>query len=150
MIARTIAAATLGSGVAGWAIENLWSCQKEGRACRYSRVFGETHVPFLPVYAAGGAAVAAIAPRIAEWNVLARGLVYGTALSGIEYAAGALDRGSGWRSWDYGRGRRVDLPHAAAWAVLGLGLEQILRSADPGAFTKPDPALAAIRLGSAR
>jgi len=115
----------LGAGVAGWALENIaLDC------ARYSVAFGEHKVPFLPVYAAGGVAIALIAPHIEEHSPLARAAIYGLALSGIELAAGTIDRGLGAsrNTWYYGpNGASVDLKHAVLWGGLGLAAEQVIK-----------------------
>lgn len=116
----------LGSGVAGWVLENLTSEEP-----RYSKVFGDgTRIPFLPIYAVGGALVAATAPEIRALTVPARALVYGGGLTALEALAGRTERALGRRSWDY-RGDVVDLPHAALWSILGLGLEAIVLRSEP-------------------
>jgi hypothetical protein len=116
--AETILLTALGAGFAGWLLENMLF------GPRYS--YHLPGVPWLPVYAVGGAAVATIAPRIGDMNIAGRAVVYGATLTAIEGTAGTLERAEGRRSWDYG-GSPVDLPHAAAWAGLGLVLEGVLR-----------------------
>lgn len=105
-----VAFTALATGVGGWALENA--------------LFGprESHhfpgVPFMPVYAAGGAVIALLEPRVSQMNLLTQALIYGGTLTAIEGAAGVLERADGRRSWDYD-GSPIDLGHAAAWAVLG-------------------------------
>lgn len=124
-----VAKATL-LGAGGWAIENVLS-----RAPRYSALFKGARVPFLPVYALGGAAVLALAPHLRETEVpwYVRAAIYGGALSAIEYAGCLIDREMlGTCSWDYSsqacaepsRGC-VDFGHAALWGMLGLLVEEI-------------------------
>ncbi len=107
------------SGVIGWGIENAIF------GPRHSKLF-DREVPFLPVYAAGGAAVALLSPLLEDDGALVRGAIFGTVLTGLEAVAGLAERAQGRRSWDYG-GSPVDLPHAIAWAGLGLGLDAVLR-----------------------
>lgn len=127
MNAARIALVAIGTGVAGWALENVFeqiSAPKDVRPpVRYSAVL--PGVPLLPVYAAGGAAVAILQPHLASMSPIARALVYGATLTAVEAGAGYLERSQGRMSWDYG-GSPVDLPHAITWAVLGYGLEQVL------------------------
>lgn len=120
MSVALVLGAALASGVAGWAIENALF------APRYSRVFGEARIPFLPVFAAGGAAVALLSEEIADESPIVRGAVYAAVLTGLEGAAGLADRSIGRTSWDYD-GAVVDVPHALAWGALGLGLDETLR-----------------------
>lgn len=113
-------------GVAGWAMENALS-----ETPRYSALFGGHKIPFLPVYAGGGAAVLAIAPTLKKQNIpwFLRGAVYAGVLTGAEWVGCQLDRGTfNARSWDYGpdapAGGCIDLKHSIAWGVLGLIAEQ--------------------------
>jgi uncharacterized membrane protein len=123
----------LGSGVVGWVLENTFA-----NAPRYSRAFLPRKVPFLPVYAVGGTLVALAGPAFAPLPIWCRMLAYGAGLTGLEYAACRVDRAMGGCSWDYatpsacerptpnGAGC-VDASHLAAWAVLGAGVDLILR-----------------------
>jgi uncharacterized membrane protein len=114
-------------GLAGWAGENALF------GPRYSPVFQGHKVPFLPVYAAGGLAVVAAAPRVARWNFLARGALYAAIGAAIEYAGCQLDRKVfESRSWDYGKSDGLaqstdgctSWKHAALWGALGLVAEK--------------------------
>lgn len=115
-------------GVAGWAGENIL------HGSRYSSVFQGHKVPLLPVYAAGGLAVIAMAPRIAGKSMLFRALVYAALGTAIEYAACQLDRKVfDGRSWDYGKidglAKSTDgclsWQHTALWGGLGLLAEKV-------------------------
>jgi hypothetical protein len=112
------------AGVAGWVLENATS-----PAPRYSSVLGaEARVPFLPIYAAGGAAVALLAPRVRDRSWLVRGALYAAVLGGLEAGAGLGERALGRRSWDYD-GATVDPAHAAAWGALALLAEPVVLGA---------------------
>jgi len=115
-------------GVAGWAGENLL------HGPRYSSMFQGHKVPFLPVYAAGGLAVIAAAPRLAGKHVLFRALVYAAIGTAIEYAGCQLDRKVfDGRSWDYGKidglaestEGCLSWGHTALWGGLGLLAEKL-------------------------
>lgn len=122
MSVGVVALAAVGAGFAGWAVENgLFGP-------RFS--YHAPKIPFLPVYAVGGAAVALLAPHLSSATLLERAAVYGLTLTAIEGAAGRLERAEGRRSWDYG-GSPIDLPHALAWAGLGLVLEQGILKLSP-------------------
>ena len=123
MTPSTIAIIALASGVAGYAIENAVV------GPRHSRWFPD--LPFMPVYAVGGAAVALLAPELRDQSVLVKALSYGVALTAVEGAAGLADRATGGRSWDYD-GHVIDLPHALLWAGMGLGLDGALRMGQAG------------------
>lgn len=114
-------------GLGGWAGENILY------GPRYSPVFQGHKVPFLPVYAAGGLAVIATAPRIATQPALIRALVYAALGTAIEYAGCQLDRKVfDGRSWDYGEidglaestDGCISWRHAALWGGLGLLAEK--------------------------
>jgi uncharacterized membrane protein len=115
-------------GVAGWAGENILY------GPRYSPVFQGHKIPFLPVYAAGGLAVIATAPRIAGMNPLLRALIYAGIGTAIEYAGCQLDRSVfDGRSWDYGdidglaeqTDGCISWRHSALWGGLGLLAEKL-------------------------
>ena len=115
-------------GVVGWAGENLLY------GPRYSPVFQGHKVPLLPVYAAGGLAVIATAPRIAGAPLLLRALVYAAIGTAIEYAGCQLDRKVfDGRSWDYGKidglaestDGCISWRHSALWGGLGLLAEKL-------------------------
>jgi hypothetical protein len=73
-------------GVAGWALENALCGD------RYSSLFRGQRVPFLPIYAANGVALTAIAPRVASWPTLGRGLAYAALGTAVEYVGCQIDR----------------------------------------------------------
>ena len=115
-------------GVGGWAGENILY------GPRYSSVFQGHKVSFLPVYAVGGLAVIATAPRLAGKPTLLRAIVYAAIGTAIEYAGCQLDRKIfDGRSWDYGKidglakstDGCISWRHAALWGGLGLLAEKI-------------------------
>lgn len=114
--------AALGAGVAGWAIENAFFGRR--------RSYHAPNLPFMPVYAVGGAAVALLVPHLKNASAPERAVVYGLTLTAIEGTAGALERAEGRRSWDYD-GSPIDAPHALAWTGLGLVLEQAILKLSP-------------------
>lgn len=114
-------------GVAGWAAENVLF------GPRYSAVFQGHHVPFLPIYAAGGLAMLTVAPKLAERSTLTRALAYAAIGMAVEYTGCRLDRDVfDARSWDYGArdGLAVSTDgclnwsHSALWGGLGLLAEK--------------------------
>ncbi len=115
-------------GAGGWAIENVLSKEP-----RYSALFKGERVPFLPVYAIGGAAVMMLAPRLRELPWYVRAAIYAGTLSGVEYAGCHIDREVLEAcSWDYSRKDCaepvrgcVDFGHAALWGMLGLLVEKM-------------------------
>ncbi len=115
-------------GTAGWAAENMLFGQ------RYSALFHGRHVPFLPVYAAGGLAVISAAPRIKEWPMLLRAAAYAAIGTGVEFAGCKIDRDAlDAKSWDYAKTDGLaaasqgclDWRHSALWGGLGLVAEQL-------------------------
>jgi hypothetical protein len=118
----SLALVAVGAGVAGWAAENTLF------GSRYSAAFGNRKVPFLPVYAAGGALVYAVAPLISDLHPLARAAVYGATFTGLELVAGLTEREQGKTSWAYGpTGEPISLGHSLMWAGLGMLTEQAIR-----------------------
>lgn len=125
---EAVVAKTALFGVAGWAAENALF------GPRYSALFQGRRVPFLPIYAAGGLAVTAVAPHVAGWPALARGALYAALGTAVEYVGCRLDREAlDARSWDYGEvdGLAVKTDgclswkHAALWGGLGFLVEAI-------------------------
>lgn len=115
-------------GVGGWAAENLLY------GPRYSAMWHGSHVPFLPVYAAGGIAVLAIAPHLSGIPMIGRGAVYAAMLGSLEYVGCHIDRKiMNSRSWDYGKSDGiaeatqgcVDWKHSLMWGSLGILAEQV-------------------------
>jgi len=115
-------------GFAGWAAENIAADEP-----RYSSMFAGRHVPFLPIYAAGGLAVLAAAPSLEGRGVFTRALVYGALGTAIEYIGCQIDRQVfDSRSWDYGTvdglakatDGCINWKHTALWSGLGLLAEK--------------------------
>lgn len=115
-------------GFGGWAAENALYGK------RFSAVFGEHRLPFLPIYAAGGLGVLAIAPHIKKLPFPVRAAIYAALLGGLEYAGCQIDRKFlNNRAWDYGKSDTlaketegcVDLKHAFLWGGLGLLAEKL-------------------------
>ncbi len=120
-------------GLGGWALENVLSEKP-----RYSALFQGVKVPFLPVYAAGGAGVMALAPTMKAQGLpwFVRGALYGGILTAVEWTACQLDRHTfDARSWDYGREAPaegcIDVKHAVAWGALGLLAEAFAAGGSP-------------------
>ncbi len=125
---QAVVAKTALFGVTGWAAENVLF------GPRYSPVFQGHHVPFLPVYAAGGLAMLTAAPYVADRSVFIRALTYAAIGMAIEYAGCRLDRDVfEARSWDYGQldglatktDGCVSWSHTALWGGLGLLVEKL-------------------------
>lgn len=118
-------------GAVGWVAENAL-CQQD--RFRYSALFGGLKIPFMPVFAANGVALTAVAPYVSKWPTLARGLTYSALGTGIEWIGCQIDRKlmSG-RSWDYGRtdalaestGGCVSFARSALWGGMGLVAEKV-------------------------
>ena len=109
---------SVGTGVAGWVLENALFGKRQS--------YYFPNLPFMPVYAAGGAAIALLSPYTDKLTPLEQAIVYGGTLTTIEAVAGALERSQGRKSWDY-NGSPVDLPHAVAWSLLGILVGNVVR-----------------------
>lgn len=125
-----LAAAALG-GVLGWGLLAVVTPEDP----LYSKAFGRAKVPFLPVFAAGGAAIALAAPHLRHLNMLERAAIYGLGATALELGACALDRQllRGEPAWNYSpKGSPqnllgcVDIKHSLAWTALALGFERII------------------------
>lgn len=120
---RVVAGALLG-GVAGWLIEGV----SRGHV-QFSPAFSGAPIPFIPTYAAGGALLAYLAPKIEDVPWPARAAVYAAGFSAVEYGACKIDRAFGNNTWGYGpENSCVDLEHTLAWAALGLLGEQVVKA----------------------
>lgn len=140
MSASTVLLSALGAGVAGWAAENALqqlrarNLNEPAPATHYSRAL--PGIPFLPVYAAGGAFVALTAPYLSqELSPVELFIVYGMSLSAIEYVGGRVDRALYPNlppAWQYpknappGQGSSTDIPHGLLWGLLGVGLSELV------------------------
>lgn len=120
-IAKVVLVA-VGAGLAGWALENAWA-KLHGDPPRYSRVPGVGGLPFLPVYAAGGAAVALAQPFLTRRPLPVKALAYGTGLTALELAAATAERSAGRASWAYEDGAPVSVGHSLTWAGMALLLD---------------------------
>ena len=120
---RVASVASIGgaSGVAGWALENMHA-HSRGEPWRFSAAFRGLPVPFLPVYAVGGATVAAVGPALRNSGLpwFLRGASYALLLGGLELAACKIDRMlAPGRRWDYDADAAI-----AAAATAEAALEQ--------------------------
>ena len=111
------------AGFGGWVVENAFVNPSGSQVARYSHHL--PNVPFLPVYAVGGASVALLAPHLQTVGPVGKFLIYAGVLTGVEAMAGLLERSEGRRSWDY-NGKAIDLKHAAMWGALGLITDAII------------------------
>ena len=127
----TLALPFAGFGIAGWALENTLAPSP-----RYSALFGEARVPFLPIYAFGGTTLLLLAPRLRSSGISwpLRATIYAGILTALELAGCAIDRNVlGARSWTYdprgsykGLAGCVDPVHALLWAAAGLAMETLV------------------------
>ena len=114
-------------GFAGWVAENALCGD------RYSTLFRGAKIPFMPIYAANGVALTAVAPYVSKWPTLARGLAYSLLGTAVEYAGCQIDRKLLTQSWDYGRNDSlaqasdgcVSFTRSALWGGMGLIAEKV-------------------------
>ena len=117
-------------GFAGWVAENAL-CGGD----RYSSVFRGANIPLLPLYAVNGVVLSGVAPYIAKWPTLARGLTYSLLGSVIEFVGCHIDRQliSQQPSWNWGTGDSlarssdgcVSFMRSAVWGGMGLIAEKV-------------------------
>lgn len=131
-LAKSLLSAALIGGLAGWTLENVLALAKSEPE-RFSHLFQKASVPFLPVYAAGGAMIEALSPFLKNEKLASRAVVYAASLTALELIACKLDRIAGDASWSYAPSGDssslegcVDLPHGLAWGGLGLLAERFL------------------------
>lgn len=127
-----LAANTALFGIGGWALENAIY------GPRFSAVFGRAKVPFLPVYAVGGATILLTKPHLKKIPWILRVPIYTALLTGIEFVGCQIDRRVlGACSWDYtnaGCAHALDgcvnVSHSLLWGALGVFVEAIAWVAD--------------------
>jgi hypothetical protein len=143
--AAEFAAKTALFGVGGWVLENMFF------GPRFSAMWGGWKIPFLPVYALGGASIMLAAPHLQKVPWYARVPIYGGILTGVEALGCFVDRKLlGACSWDYSKTNCmsddrgcIDFKHAIIWGVLGLagealsfGFRKLSDSSARGAFSR--------------
>jgi putative ABC transporter type IV len=127
-----LAANTALFGIGGWALENAIY------GPRFSAVFGRAKVPFLPVYAIGGAMILLTKPRMKRIPWILRVPIYTALLTGIEFVGCQIDRRVfGACSWDYTNAGCanalegcLDVSHSLLWGALGVFVEALAWVAD--------------------
>jgi uncharacterized membrane protein len=116
-------------GVGGWVAENAL-CEQD----RYSSVFRGAKIPFMPVYAANGVVLTAVAPYVDNWPILARGFAYGILGTMVEFAGCYIDRNLlGGKSGSFGSVDAltrlsegcVNFTRSALWGGMGLVAEKL-------------------------
>lgn len=115
-------------GVGGWALENAVY------GPRFSTVFGGAQIPFLPVYAFGGATIMATRPYLDKLPWIVRVPIYSALLTGVEFVGCQVNRRVfGSCSWDYSTQNCanplagcIDLDHGLLWGILGVAVEGIV------------------------
>ena len=113
---QKVVGAALLAGVLGWVVEAVWT-----GAPRFSLVFGDRKIPFLPVYAVGGGLVAILAPALAPFPLLLRLGGYAGIMAVVEQVAWKLSHATaGKATWGYSNGEGTDVPHASAWGLMSV------------------------------
>lgn len=110
--------------VFGWALDTLYRSWSAGRPTMVTFL----PFPFCPIYGIGAVLALWMGDWTAAWPLWLQGIVFAGALGLFELVSGEfLLAAFGRRLWKY-RGTLgnlrgfTDLPHAAAWGLLALGL----------------------------
>ena len=116
-------------GLTGWCIEiaftSLGALGKKDK-----KLMGQTSAWMFPIYGMASG-IGEIAPKIAHWPALSRGLFYGTAIMTTEYLTGKVLNTFDVCPWSY-EGKKyaiqglVRLDYLPLWMLTGLLYEKIL------------------------
>jgi len=106
----------------GWLIEVVYRSTTQRRLVNAGFLYG----PFVPIYGFGAVTVLGLHIVLADLNILLQALIYGLAISGLEYLTGAtMERVFGLKLWDYSDNRfnlkgRICLTFSLAWTGIVL------------------------------
>ena len=116
-------------GLTGWCIEvaftSLGSLGQKDR-----KLMGKTSAWMFPIYGMASG-IGEIAPKIAHWSPLSRGLLYGTAIMTTEYITGKILTFFDVCPWSYENKKYsiqglVRLDYLPFWVLTGLLYEKLL------------------------
>jgi uncharacterized membrane protein len=117
-------------GLAGWCIEIAFT-SANAVLKKDKKMMGQTSAWMFPIYGMA-ASIDVIAPKIAHWSPLRRGLLYGSAIMTAEYVTGSLLTRLDACPWSY-RGCKysikdvVRLDYLPFWMTAGLLYEKLLK-----------------------
>lgn len=116
-------------GLTGWCIEVAFtSAGALGK--KDKKLMGQTSAWMFPIYGMA-AGIGVVAPKIAHWPMLGRGLLYGTAIMTAEYITGSILSAFDVCPWSY-EGEKyainglVRLDYLPFWMAAGLLYEKLL------------------------
>lgn len=116
-------------GLTGWCIEVAFtSVGALGK--KDKKLMGQTSAWMFPIYGMA-AGIGVVAPKIAHWPTLCRGLLYGSAIMGTEYITGSILNELDACPWNYDGCKYsvkglVRLDYFPLWMLAGLFYEKIL------------------------
>lgn len=116
-------------GLTGWCIEVAFTAAS-ALGKKDKKLMGQTSAWMFPIYGMA-ASIGEIAPKIAHWPALSRGLLYGTAIMTAEYVTGSILSAFDVCPWSY-KGEKfainglVRLDYLPFWIAAGLLYEKLL------------------------
>lgn len=116
-------------GLAGWCIEIAFTSASAALK-NDKKMMGQTSAWMFPIYGMASG-IGVIAPKIAHWSLLGRGLLYGSAIMTAEYITGSLLTRMDACPWSY-KGCKytikdlVRLDYLPFWMIAGLFYEKLL------------------------
>jgi len=116
-------------GLTGWCIEVAFtSVAAIGK--KDKKLMGKTSAWMFPIYGMA-AGIGMVAPKIAHWSTLRRGLLYGVAIMTGEYISGSILKALDICPWNYDGCKYsikgiVRLDFLPFWMIAGLLYEKLL------------------------
>lgn len=116
-------------GLTGWCIEVAFTSAGAALS-KDKKMMGKTSAWMFPIYGMA-AGIGVIAPKIAHWPALCRGMLYGGAIMSMEYVTGSLLTRMDACPWSYDGCKYaikglVRLDYLPLWAATGLLYEKLL------------------------
>lgn len=120
-------------GLTGWCIEVAFT-SASAILNKDKKMMGKTSAWMFPIYGMASS-IGIIAPKIAHWPVLGRGLLYGSSIMAAEYVTGSLLTRLDACPWSYEGCKYsvkglVRLDYLPFWMAAGLFYEKLLNSID--------------------
>ena len=106
----------------GWVLEVIYRSVRQRKYINAGFLFG----PFVPIYGTGAVVVIWLHHYFSQWNYVWQFIIFGLALTAMEYAVGALaEKVFKLKLWDYSDSKfnlhgRVCLHFSAAWTILAV------------------------------
>ena len=117
-------------GLTGWCIEVAFTSTRS-MLKKDKKLTGQTSAWMFPIYGMA-ATIGVIAPKIAHWPTILRGLFYGSAIMTGEYVTGSILEKADACPWSYAGCKYtikdlVRLDYLPFWMLAGLLYEKLLQ-----------------------